>query len=101
MRTPQLGCGFHATAVASIMDQVAGLGSHRGGTGIMRFTTPRIGSSLDRIVTALGLVAGVLILAAPASQATNLAAVSAAPVTPRVRTAADPRLRLGYDPAGL
>ena len=54
----------------------------------MRFTTPRIGSSLARIVTALGLVAGVLILAAPASQATNISSVSVGAVHACVRTTA-------------
>ncbi len=67
----------------------------------MRFTTPRIGSSLARIVTALGLVAGVLILAAPASQATNVAAVSAGAVTACVRTAADAALCWGYNDVGM
>ncbi len=67
----------------------------------MRLTTPRIGSHLTRIVTAVGLVAGALVLAAPAAEAISVTSVSAGAVTACVRTASDSAMCWGYNDVGM
>ena len=67
----------------------------------MRHNTPRIGSHLTRIVAAVGLVAGALVLAAPAAHAINVTSVSAGAVSACVRTAADAALCWGYNDVGM
>ena len=67
----------------------------------MRLATPRIGSRMTRIVTTLGLVAGVLVLAAPAAQAVQVASVSVGAVHACVRTAAGDAKCWGYNDVGM
>ena len=67
----------------------------------MRHTTPRIGSHLTRIITAVGLVAGALVLAAPAAQAVNVASVSVGAVSACVRTASGSAMCWGYNDVGM
>src|SRR4051812_40232593 len=63
--------------------------------------TPRIGSHLTRIVTAVGLVAGALIVAAPVAQATSVTSVSAGAVTGCVRTSAGVAKCWGFNAVGM
>jgi Regulator of chromosome condensation (RCC1) repeat len=67
----------------------------------MRSITPRIGSRLTRIVTAAALVGGVLVLAAPAAQAINVASVSVGAVSACVHTVSDGALCWGYNDTGM
>jgi alpha-tubulin suppressor-like RCC1 family protein len=67
----------------------------------MRHTTPRIGSPLTRIITAVGLVAGALVLAAPAAHATNISEVSAGAVHACVRTTAGVAKCWGFNAVGM
>src|SRR5436853_7560220 len=71
------------------------------GTRTMRSTTPRIGSRLTRIVTAAGLITGVLVLAAPAAQATSVASVSVGAVSACVRTVSGSAMCWGYHDTGM
>ena len=66
----------------------------------MRHNTPRIGSHLTRIITAVGLVAGALVFAAPAAQAINVASVSAGAVHACVRTTAGVAKCWGFNGVG-
>ena len=54
----------------------------------MHHLTPRFGSQMTRIITALGLIAGVLVLAAPAAQAIQVTSVSVGAVHACVKTVA-------------
>jgi len=67
----------------------------------MRHTTPRIGSHLTRIITAVGLVAGALVIAAPAAQAISVKSVSVGAVSACVRTASDSAMCWGYNDVGM
>jgi regulator of chromosome condensation (RCC1) repeat-containing protein/Regulator of Chromosome Condensation (RCC1) repeat protein len=67
----------------------------------MRFTTPRVGARLARIVMTAGLVAGVLTLGAPPAGAINVSSVSAGAVHACVRTAAGAALCWGYNDVGM
>ncbi len=67
----------------------------------MRHTTPRIGSHTTRIITAVGLVAGALVFAAPAAQATNVSSVSAGAVHACVRTTAGVARCWGFNAVGM
>src|SRR6188472_529030 len=67
----------------------------------MRHTTPRIGSHLTRIITAVGLVAGVLVFAAPAAQAISVSSVSVGSVHACVRTTAGGAKCWGFNAVGM
>jgi len=67
----------------------------------MRHNTPRIGSHLTRIITAVGLVAGALVFAAPAAQAINVVSVSAGAVHACVRTTAGVAKCWGFNAVGM
>src|SRR5436305_8417226 len=67
----------------------------------MRLTTPRIGSHLTRVITAVGLVAGALVIAAPAAQAISATSVSAGAVSACVRTASNGAMCWGYNDVGM
>ncbi|HEX3299808.1 MAG TPA: chromosome condensation regulator RCC1 [Actinomycetota bacterium] len=62
--------------------------------------TPR-GSHLTRIVAAVGLVAGALVIAAPAAQAVNVSSVSAGAVHACVRTTAGAAKCWGFNAVGM
>jgi hypothetical protein len=67
----------------------------------MRFTIPRMGSRLARVVMTAGLVAGVLAIGAPEASAVNVSSVSAGAVHACVRTAAGAALCWGYNDFGM
>ena len=67
----------------------------------MRHITPRFGSQLTRIITAVGLVAGALVFAAPAAQAINVSSVSVGAVHACVRTTAGVAKCWGFNAVGM
>jgi alpha-tubulin suppressor-like RCC1 family protein len=67
----------------------------------MRLTTPRLGSQLTRIFTAVGLVAGALVIAVPAAQALSVSEVSAGSVHACVRTTAGVAKCWGFNAVGM
>ena len=67
----------------------------------MRFTTPRLGSRLTRIVSATGLVAAALFLAAPAAHSISVSSVSVGAVSACVHTASDGAQCWGYNDVGM
>jgi alpha-tubulin suppressor-like RCC1 family protein len=67
----------------------------------MHLATPRIGSRMTRIATTLGLIAGVLVLAAPAAQAVQVASVSVGAVHACVKTVAGDAKCWGYNDVGM
>jgi hypothetical protein len=66
----------------------------------MRFTTPRVGVRVARILMTAGLVAGVLTIGAPSASAINVSSVSAGAVHACVKTAAGAALCWGYNDIG-
>jgi alpha-tubulin suppressor-like RCC1 family protein len=67
----------------------------------MHHITPRFGSHLTRIITAVGLVAGALVIAAPAAQAINVTSVSVGAVHACVRTTAGVAKCWGFNAVGM
>ena len=67
----------------------------------MRFATPHLGSRVTRIITTIGLVAGVLVFSVPPAGATSVASVSAGSVHACVVTSVGGVKCWGYNGTGM